>query len=157
MSVIRRRVVTLVAVPVLALMALGCANVTEQTQAWRDAPNGTSATAGEMDIRNALVVSDSEGNGTVFASFANRGGQADALTGVIVDDIEATSGAGDVELPAGGVASVAADGARVDVSGMDVAPGRIVDVQFIFANAPRVSVQAIVQPNDGIYADVTFP
>ena len=156
MSAMRRRIAVFAMLPVLALAAIGCAEVHEQTQAWRESPHGASATAGEVDIRNALVVSDSAGNGTVFASFANRGDEADALSAVIVGGIEATPDGSDVDLPTGGVAAVAPDGSRVDVSGMDVAPGRVVDVQFIFANAPRASVQTIVQPNEGIYADVTF-
>lgn len=155
MSVIRRRIAVLLSLPALALLTAGCGEVREQTQIWREPPHGTSATAGDVDIRNALVVTDSEGNGTVYASFANRGDDADALTGVVIDGSEANTD-GEIELPAGGVASVSPDDSRVDVSGFDVEPGRLVDVQFIFADAPRVTVQAIVQPNEGFYADVTF-
>lgn len=156
MSVIRRRIAALLSLPALALLTIGCGDVREQTQAWREPPHGTSASAGDVEIRNALIVTDSEGNGTLYASFANHGNDPDALTGVTVGGIEANQDGGEIELPVGNVTSVSPDAARVDVTGLDVEPGRLVDIQFVFANAPRATLQSIVQPNEGYYADVTF-
>jgi hypothetical protein len=156
MSVIRRRIAALLSLPALALLTIGCGDVREQTQVWREPPHGTSATAGEVVIRNALVVTDSQGNATLYASFANHGDTADALTGVVVGGTETSPVGGEINLPVGSVTSVSPDNARVDVSEFDVEPGRLVDIQFVFANAPRTTVEAIVQPNEGSYADVTF-
>lgn len=156
MSVIRRRIAALLALPALALLTIGCGEVREQTQAWREPPHGTSASAGDIEIRNALIVTNTEGSATVYASFANDADDADALTSLIVGETEVSPDGGEIELPAGEVTSVSPDDARVDLPDFDVRPGRLVDLQFVFADAPRTTVRAIVQPNEGFYAHVTF-
>lgn len=152
------RVAALAVLPVLALVVVGCGDVREQTQAWREAPHGASATAGSIDIRNAVVVANEEtGQATVLVSFANGGAEPDALTSVVVGGTPAEPEAGPVELPARGHASVGPDGTRLDVDGMTTEPGFVVDIEFIFADAPRVTAQAIVQSDDGLYAGALEP
>lgn len=155
MSVIRRRIAALLSLTALALLTVGCGGVREQTQAWREPPHGSSTSAGDLLIRNVVVVTDSEGNGTLYASFANEGDEPDALTGVVIGENEANLD-GDIELPVGRVTSVSPDHERIDVSGLDVEPGFIVDVRLIFANAPRATTETIVQQNEGRYAHVEF-
>lgn len=155
MSVIRRRIAALLLFPALALLIIGCSAVREQTQLWREPPRGTSAEAGELAIRNVVVVADSEGNATLYASFANEGGEPDALTGLIIGDNEVAPD-GEIELPTNEVTSISPDHERVDVSQLDVPPGRIVDVEFIFGDAPRTTVQTVVQSVENYEADVTF-
>jgi hypothetical protein len=152
------RVTALAALPVLALVLVGCGDVREQTQAWREAPYGASATAGSIDIRNAVVVANAEtGQATLLASFANRGVEPDALTSVVVAGTPAEPEAGPVELPARGHVSVGPDGTRLDVDGLTTEPGFVVDLEFIFADAPRATAQAIVQSDDGLYAGALEP
>lgn len=155
MSVIRRRTAALLAVPALALLTVGCGEVREQTQVWREPPDGTSSSADDLLIRNVVVVTDTEGNGTLYASFANEGDEPDALTGVVIGENEANLD-GDIELPVNSVTYVSPDNERIDVSGLDVEPGFVVDVQFIFAEAPRTTAESIVQQNEGVYGQVEF-
>jgi hypothetical protein len=153
MSVTRRRVAALAALPTLALVAAGCGgDVREQTQEWRNPLDGVSGSAGDVDIRNAFVVTDGEGQATLFASFANRGRDADALTGIIIDGRTGEPGTGRVDIPGRGVISITPDTDRVDVSGVDLTPGLTVDVEFVFAEAPRATLTAVVQANEGLYA-----
>lgn len=149
----RRRFATLVTVSLLALIAAGCGEVREQTQWSDDRTDGVSASAGDVQIRNALVVATEDGSdATVLAIFANRGA-ADELVRVRVADGESEPDGGPLEIPARGFAAVGPAATRLDVTGVDLSPGLRVEVEFIFESAPRATVSALVQPDEGIYAD----
>lgn len=147
-----RRLVLAAAVPVVTLSIAGC-SIHEQTQRWYSADNGVSAEAGDIGLRNVLVVSDGEGRATVVASFTNRGDATDELLEVVVQDVAVEPGEGALEIPAGGMAAVGPDAVRVDVDVDDVAPGYTTEVEFRFADAPRTTVQALVRPAEGVYAE----
>jgi hypothetical protein len=148
----RRRLAVLASVLLLGLVAAGCGEVRAQTQWTQDRTDGVSATAGDIGIRNALVVADEDGRrATVLALFTNTG-EPDELVSVQVAGSDAEPEGGPLTIPAQGAVSVGPDQTRVDVTGVDAQPGRRVDVEFIFANAPRASISALVQPADGIYA-----
>lgn len=149
----RRRLATLVTVSLLALIAAGCGEVREQTQWSDDRTDGVSATAGDVQIRNALVVATEDGSeATVLAVLANRGAD-DELVRVRVADTESEPEGGALAIPARGYAAVGPDTTRLDVTGVDVMPGLRVDLEFIFDSAPRATVSALVQPAEGVYAD----
>lgn len=148
----RRRFATLITVSLLALIAAGCGEVREQTQWSDDRTDGVSATAGDVHIRNALLVATEDGSeATVLATFANRSA-ADELVQVRVADSEAEPEGGPLTIPARGFTTVGPDSTRLDVSGVDVMPGLRVEVEFIFGSAPRATVSALVQADEGVYA-----
>ena len=166
-SAVRRR--ALVALPVLALGLAGC-SMHEQTQGWYDATDGVSVDAGDIGIRDVVVVADDEGRSTVLATFANAGG-ADELVEVVVGDVSAEPSDGPLEIPRDGYAKLGPEGPRVDVTeagtvpggtievefrfaDAGTVPGSTIEVEFRFADAPRASVEALVQPHDGIYEGV---
>lgn len=152
LSAARRRLAALVTVPFIALLAVGCGEVREQTQWSDDRTHGVSANAGDVAIRNALVVADENGSeATMFAVFANRG-PADELVSVRVGDTEAEPEGGPLEIPARGYAALGPDNTRLDVTGVELTPGLRVEVEFIFGSAPRATVSALVKPAEGIYA-----
>jgi copper(I)-binding protein len=150
---VRRRTAVLAVPPVLALALVGCGSVHEQTQQVYDPADGTSADAGDIAVRNVVVVASENGDeATVFASFANRGAE-DRLVEVHVDESAATPPDGSLELPAGGYASLSPDSNRLDVDGGDIEPGQFVEIEFRFEQAPRATVEALVKPADGLYED----
>lgn len=146
-----RRLV-LAVVPALAVGVAGC-GMNEQTQRWYAADNGVNAEAGQIGLRNVLVVADDEGQATVIATFSNRSDQADELVEIVVGDAATEPVDGVVEIPAAGYASVGPDTNRVDVDGADIATGLTAQVEFRFAGAPRTTVEALVVANEGTYAD----
>ena len=77
----------------------------------------------------------------------------DRLVEVRVDGTEAAPNGGSLRIPAGGYASLGPGSTRLDVEGADTEPGRFVEVEFLFREAPRVTVDALVQPAEGIYED----
>lgn len=150
---VRRRVLVCVSALTFALAAC---SVQEQTQGWHPRYDGQPAEAGDIGLRNVLVVTSDNGQATVLTSFANRGAE-DQLVEVQVGNVTATPPNGPLEIPARGYASLAAGSDQIQVSGADLTPGRLVEVEFRFAKAPRVSVDALVKEAAGRYADVTFP
>ena len=153
MRPVRRRMAVLAALTVLGLALAGCGSLREQTQQVYDPADGTSADAGDIAVRNVVVVASENGDAaTVFASFANRGAD-DRLVEVHVGESAATLPDGSLELPAGGYASLSPDSTRLDVSGGDIEPGQFVEIGFRFDQAPRVTVNALVKPADGLYED----
>ncbi|HEX6232155.1 MAG TPA: hypothetical protein VFZ63_03430 [Jiangellaceae bacterium] len=154
LSAAQRRLAVLASVLLVGLVAAGCGAVREQTQWQADRTHGVSATAGDIGIRNALVVADDEGRrATVIAMFDNARGEADELVSIRVGGRDAEPEGGPMEIPAGGNVSLGPDHTRLDVTGADAQPGRRVELEFIFANAPRATVNALVLSADGIYAD----
>jgi hypothetical protein len=147
----RRPLAALVTIAGLTLAAAGCAGVRAQTQVWYEPADGVSTEAGDIGVRNVLLVADEDGRvATVIATFANTGPE-DELVEVRVGDRIATPTTGPVEIPEGGYARLGPDQVRVDVFRADVQPGEFVDVEFVFRDAPRAEVQALVQPAEGEY------
>jgi hypothetical protein len=137
----------------LTLVVTGCAPIPirAQTQEWYEPADGVSAQAGDIAIRNVLLVADEDGSvATVLATFANSGAEDEFLE-VHVGDRIATPTTGPVEIPEDGYARLGPDNARVDVFGADVQPGEFVDVEFVFRDAPRAEVEALIQRPEGDY------
>lgn len=154
LSDVRRRLAMLVTVSLLGLLVAACGDVREQTQWDGDRTHGVSASAGDIQIRNALMVADEQGRqATLMATFANNG-QADELVRVVVNGSEAEPENGPLEIPARGFVQLDADENRLDLQNVDTPPGMRTEVQFIFGAAPRATVSVLVQENDGIFAGV---
>ncbi|AYY11500.1 hypothetical protein EF847_00945 [Actinobacteria bacterium YIM 96077] len=152
-SAVRRRV--LVGVPILALALGGCA-VQEQTQGWYPRYDGVTAEAGDVGIRNIVVVSSSDGRATLLAMFANDGAD-DQLVGVNVADTSATLPDGPVDIPGDGYATLGPDGTRIELTDVDLDPGLLTEVEFRFDRAPRTAVNALVSKAEDRYAHIEFP
>lgn len=151
LSAVVPRPAVLVAALTLGLLVAGC-GVREQTQWSSDRHRGVSGEAGEISIGGTVVVADDEGDrATVLANLANDGDE-DELVQVRVGSVEAEPENGPLTIPANGYAKLGPDGARVDVQDADAAPGLLIEVEFIFATAPRATLDALVQSDDGIYA-----
>lgn len=146
----------LIGFQILTLALGGCA-IHEQTQSWNPRYEGVPAEAGDIGLRNVLVVASDDGRATVLAKLANDGDEQDELVDVRVADTAATLPSGSLDIPSSGYATLGPDHIRVDVSGVNLQPGLLTDVEFRFENAPRTSVQALVQAPEGKYAQVEFP
>ena len=153
MNLFRRRLAALLTIVGLTLVAAGCAPIPirAQTQEWYEPADGVSTQAGDIAIRNVLLVADEDGSvATVLATFANTGSE-DELLEVRVGDRTAVPTTGPVVIPEDGYARLGPDDVRVDVFGADVRPGEFVDVEFVFRDAPRAEVQALVRRPEGDY------
>ncbi|MET0520447.1 MAG: hypothetical protein ABW156_00525, partial [Jiangellaceae bacterium] len=79
-------------------------------------------------------------------------GAPDELVEVRVGDRITSPAGGPLEIPEDGYAQLGPDDVRLDVFGTGARPGQFVDVEFVFQEAPRAEVQALVQRAEGDYA-----
>ena len=148
----------LVAAPVLSSCGVSFGAPTDQVY---NPSVGVDDRDGSVDILNALIVSGSDGSGTLVASLVdNDQVNADALTGVAgagEDEALTAKVAGDAEIPAGGLLNLATEG-DVTVRGKRVVPGNFVKITFSFDRAGSVTMDVPVVTSDNPdYADVPLP
>jgi copper(I)-binding protein len=150
------------ALAVPALSACGV-NFGAQTDQVYTPADGENDRAGDVDVLNALVVSETAGTGRLIAGLSNNNTEnADVLTGV--SGAEESSAvqvtAEGVEIPAGGLVQLASDEVPpVMLSGdpEQLHPGAFVRVTFTFENAEPATLNVpVLEPGDD-YADVEIP
>ncbi|NDL58142.1 hypothetical protein [Phytoactinopolyspora mesophila] len=144
----------LVSIPTLAFVLAGC-NVQDKSQWWDPRYDGVPAEAGDIGLRNVVVVTSADGRATLLTSFANRGSD-DELLEVRVAGSSATPPDGPLEIPARGYAALEPSATQIEFTDVEITPGLLTEVEYHFAEAPRVTVEALVKEAEGRYAHVTF-
>ena len=147
-----------------ALAACGVSFGAQTDQPYTPA-DGVSARGGEVDVLNALIVSDTPGTGRLIAGLSNENtGASDTLTGVrgAGEDQSVTfaPSGGSTTIPAGGLLQLAdPDAANVVVKGSPdlVKPGGFVRLTFSFQNAQEATLNVPVLEPDETYKDVQLP
>lgn len=114
---------------------------------------GVNDRSGQVDVLNVLIVSDTDGSGTVVAGLVNNGTEGDTLTGVTVGGSEASVKKTGTDIPVGGINNLGESGA-VSASSQEIEAGTFVEVVFTFESAEAVTVHAPVVPHEGAYAEV---
>lgn len=105
----------------------------------KESAHGVNGTVGKIDIRNAVIVSNSKGTaGNLVVTFVNNEDKAHYLT------VQHGSSSHAVAVPAGGVKKVGGAGARVQFTGLDAKPGSLTDVYFTYAGVTGAQLQVPV-------------
>ena len=120
---------------------------------------GVNDQSGTVDVLNALIVSASDGSGTLVATLVNNDLSED-------DELKAVAGTGEdqgvqvtlgdaTDIPAAQLVSLAEDG-TIRVEGEAVVPGATVSMTFTFDRGAAVTLDLPVVEHDseGPYADV---
>jgi hypothetical protein len=150
--------VLLLAVPSLSSCGV---NFDAQTDQVYNPAVGVDDRSGSVDVLNALVVSGTDGSGTVVATLVcndpDRGDKLRAVAGAGDDaSLQVTPG-GEAAIPAGGLLNLANDG-RIFVRGEAIVPGSFVELTFSFQRGEAITVEApVVSAENPDYADVTVP
>jgi len=148
-----KRALASIAVIVIAVALSGCANE-GATQEFYTPADGANGQAGDIAIRNVVVVSEEGGPASLIATFVTNGERNDSLRGVKFGDVEATLlPDGALPLPGGTPVSVGTGELRAETARLDAEPGEFTTVELTFADAPRATVEALVQAPVGIYKD----
>ena len=142
----------LLAAPVLASCGFG-----EQTDQVYNAAAGVDNRSGSVYVLNALIVSGSNGSGTVVASLVNTDEQNnDVLTGITGDGLT-VNGPSRTALPAGGNVNLS-DLGKYGASGQDVVPGKFVKLTFTFQRAQQVTLDVpVMSSSNPDYSSVPLP
>jgi len=147
-----------------ALAACGVSFGAQTDQVYTPA-DGVSARGGEVDVLNALIVSDTPGTGRLIAGLSNENtSKDDTLTGVRGagedKDVTFSLAGGSTTIPAGGLLQLAdASAANVVANGSPdlVKPGAFIRLTFSFQNAQEATVDVPVLEPDDTYSDVQLP
>jgi hypothetical protein len=151
------------AVVVLAVPALSSCGVSfgAQTDQVYNPSVGVDDRSGDVDVLNALIVSGTNGSGTVVATLVDNDQQnADTLKGVAGAGADASATVkvtGDTAIPAGGVLNLA-DDSGISITGKRVVPGNFVTVTFSFDRAEAITVDVpVVDAANPDYSGVKVP
>lgn len=145
-----------------ALALSGCAvGFNAQTNIQGNSGNGRTANISNIQIRNAVIVVDEKDQtkATLIASVINTADKNDSLSEIIIDPaINITFSK--IDLLPNKPTSIGYNSSLVvqlSTSGASLAPGRFIDVKFIFANNEPVELSLLVVANTGYYSDVQVP
>jgi hypothetical protein len=151
------------AAAILAAPALTACGVSfgAQTDQVYNPTVGVDDRSGEVDVLNALVVSGTDGSGTVIATLVDNDQEnADSLRGVSGSGADAQLSVkvgGPTEIPAGGLLNLATD-SGITARGERVTPGNFVEITFSFDRGAAVTLDVpVVSSSNEAYADVKVP
>ena len=151
------------AVVVLAVPALSSCGVSfgAQTDQVYNPSVGVDDRSGSVDVLNALIVSGTDGSGTVVATLVNNDSENDdTLSGVAGagkdSELKVTMG-GDTAIPAGGLLNLADDG-QISAEGERVEAGNFVSITFSFERGEAITLDVpVVSGEDPPYEDIPTP
>ena len=145
---------------VLALITTsltGCGSgQTAETRMIKQVTDGIEGQSNEVRLRNVLIVKDQAAQGILVATLVNWSDEADALTGITINDQAVTLSSGSFDLVKNKPVIFAGPSANADafISQIANAIGERVDITFSFAKASPVKLNALIVQNDGIYSDL---
>ncbi len=153
-SLSTRRVASVsVAALLVAATASGCQAGFDAYTSQPYAPsNGSIANAGDLRVRNVVVVQSSDGGQSeLYATFVNNGTSPDALvTASIAGFGTIPLGSGPIAIPALGAVDLGPSGYRMFVDGLKARIGDVVTVTFQFGKAGDVHLSALVMTSTGL-------
>jgi hypothetical protein len=158
---IRRSIATALVVISAVLVSSCSGNFGEQTDKPYNPAAGTDDRSGQVDVLNALVVSGTDGSGTVIASLVNNdqthGDQLTNVAGAGRDAGLTVTPGGPTTIPAAGMLNLATKG-RITARGKRVVPGNFVEITFSFSRASSVTMGVpVVSADNPDYAGVKVP
>ena len=145
---------------VLALITTsltGCGSGrTAETRMIKQVTDGVEGQSNELRLRNVLIVKDEMAQGILVATLVNWSDEADALTGISINDQAVTLSARSFNLAKNKPVIFAGPSANADAFIPQIANaiGERVDITFSFAKASPVKLNALIVQNDGIYSDL---
>ena len=157
-----RRGLALAAVLLVVPGISACSNgFNEQTDQLYTPSAGVDDRSGTVDVLNALIVSGTDGSGTVIASLVNNDqDEDDTLRGVAgsgSDSNAQVTPGGDTTIPAGGLLNLATKG-QIEIRDARVVPGHVVEIRFTFDRGQAVTVRApVVSSEDPTYSGIAVP
>lgn len=137
--------------------ALGACGFSAQTDQVYQAAVGPDARDSDVDVLNAVVVTNGTGQGTFAGSLVNNTGTADAIENVTADAGVSILPGGALTIPAYGLVNLSnlLENGKIPLvlDGDPVAAGGYVTLTFTFANADPVTIEAPVVDNTGVNED----
>jgi hypothetical protein len=118
---------------------------------------GVNDQSGSVDVLNAVIVSGSDGSGTLVATFANNDPEQEATLAQVTaggeDQVQVTL-EGETAIDAGSLLNLLDEGGA-QVEGEAVVPGAFITLTFLFDGAESATLDVpVVEHGEGPYEDV---
>jgi hypothetical protein len=155
----RRRTAKASVVVTAAVLALGLSSCgfNAPTDQIYNPPIGVNETGGNVDVLNAVIVSGSNGSGSLIATLVNENPKRDDtltnITGAASDQVT-VSPPSRTTIPAGGLLNLA-DAGGASVTGGAVKAGAFVRLTLSFQHGQSVEIDVPVYPPTGPFANVS--
>lgn len=143
----------------LSLSACGAGNnaPTRMITQVTDGVDGSVTTYGNnIRVNSILLVAQPDGSSVMVGSIVNENSTPDSLLGITVGGVKATLSPATLSLKQNSPLRFAGDSANASaiIPGLNGAPGTRVKIQFSFAIAGELTVDAIILERAGVYANV---
>lgn len=145
--------------PVLSACAASFGAATQDPYAPAD---GVQANSGPLQLRNLVLVVTATDQATLVGTVFNKGSEPDAIVSVSSGSQPGTLTPAAIPVPANGVAVLGQETSlgspsTVEVTGTNLGPGLVARLTIDFQRAASVSVDVLIEPRVGTYADVPVP
>ena len=140
----------------LALTGCGATGAEAPTRNIRQVTDGVEGQSGDIKVRNLLLVPQADGSATLVGFLVNVGEASDAITSIEVNGIAAKIEPAQNELIQNRPVFFEGDSAtaKAIVPGLNVAPGKRVDVVINFVAAAPLKLNALVVDKAGEFENV---
>ncbi len=148
--------IALVTVSVLSLSACGASGPDAPTRNIKQVTDGVEGQSGQILIRDLLLVAQPDGSAVIVGTFLNHGQNADALTGITVNNIPAKLSAASYPLVLNTPVIFSGDSANASgsIAGLNTPVGSRVDITLNFQSVAPVTLSAIVRAQADYFKNV---
>ncbi|MFF4320506.1 DUF461 domain-containing protein [Streptomyces sp. NPDC001568] len=150
---------------VFSIASLAACGAGNDAQTLQIKPDNAATTKGDVQIQNALVITqaekDKKGPAVVSATVFNNGTKPQTLEGITLTGgkskvvLKAAEGSGKITVPAGGSVVLGGKGnasAVIEGGRTAVEDGNVQEVVFDLSSTGDVALQAFIVPASGMYA-----
>jgi hypothetical protein len=138
---------------VLLVPTLGACGFGYQTDKVYQPGVGVNDRSGTVDVLAAVVVSSTDGEGTLVASLVNKdSAKDDTLVNVTGDGLDVSLSA-PLPIPADSLVNLADTGA-ISVKGETVVPGKFARLKLTFQNGQETEINAPIVPQEAEFSDI---
>ena len=151
------RLKTLAAVLIISTVVTGCGSGQNAvTRNFKQVTDGVEAQSAEIRLRHVLIVKTATNDAVLVGTLVSWSDEADAITGISINNIPATLSAGRFDLVKNKPVIFVGDSANADayIPGLSKVAGERIPVTFTFATAAPVTVDALVLNSEGFYKDL---
>ena len=126
------------------------------TRNFKQVTDGVEAQSAEIRLRNVLIVKTDANDAVLVGTLVSWSDEPDAITGISINNIPATLSAGSFALVKNKPVIFVGDSTNADayVPGLSKVAGERIPVNFTFATASPVTVDALVLNSEGFYKDL---
>lgn len=140
----------------LIITLTGCANGDDApTRMIKQVTDGVEAVSGEVKATNVLLVAQADGSAVLIATVVNNGSATDSIQSITANGIQGIKAPIDLTTAAPAIFSGPSANQSVVFPGLNLKASQHATIEFTFATAAPIKLNALVREQSGIYANTT--